>query len=439
MFLQNKTIKNNMQVIENLKIKEKVYIEKLDNGLTVMIIPKPGIQKKYMIWGTNYGSNDSKFIVPGEEVETTVPNGVAHFLEHKLFEQADGTNSLDVLTALGVEANAYTTNDHTAYLFECTDNFYEAMDELMDYVQNPYFTDENVEKEKGIIGQEIMMYNDYPEWKVYLNAMQAMYHNNPIKIDITGTIETISKIDKEILYKCYNTFYNPSNMLLVVCGDFEPQQILQEIQKRLIDKKASGEIKRIYPEEPENIVKPLIEQKLEVSMPIYTIGIKDNRYTNSTENRNEIIKKHIAIEILLNLLIGRSSNLYKQLYNEGNIYTQPSLEYEFGKTYAHVLISGQSNNPKKLFEDFKGAVKNMKETGISEKDFNRMKKMIYGGYIKEYNDIVDISRMFLSDYFKGINSFDYLEEIESINIEYIEQVLNLVFKEENMIISIVDN
>ena len=213
-----------MQIIENSKVKEKLYIEKLENGLTVMIIPKPGMLKKYMIWGTNYGSNDNKFIVPGEENITEVPNGVAHFLEHKLFEQEDGTNSLDTLTALGVNANAYTTNDHTAYLFECTDNFYEAMDELMDYVQHPYFTDENVEKEKGIIGQEISMYDDSPEWRVYLNTLEAMYNKNPVKIDITGTIDTISKIDKEILYKCYNTFYHPSNMAIVISGDFKPEE-----------------------------------------------------------------------------------------------------------------------------------------------------------------------------------------------------------------------
>ena len=166
-----------MQIIENSKVKEKLYIEKLENGLTIMIVPKKGIQKKYVIWGTNYGSNDSKFIVPGEKEPTEVPKGVAHFLEHKMFEQESGINSLDTLTALGVEANAYTTNDHTAYLFECTENFYPALDELMDYVQHPYFTDENVEKEKGIIGQEIMMYDDYPEWKVYLNTLEAMYHD----------------------------------------------------------------------------------------------------------------------------------------------------------------------------------------------------------------------------------------------------------------------
>ena len=142
-----------MQILENLKVKEKVYTEKLKNGLTVIIIPKEGIKKKYIIWGTHYGSNDSKFIVPGETEETEVPKGVAHFLEHKMFEQENGRNSLDVLSSLGVNANAFTTNTHTAYLYESTDNFYEALDEFMDYVQHPYFTDENVEKEKGIIGQ----------------------------------------------------------------------------------------------------------------------------------------------------------------------------------------------------------------------------------------------------------------------------------------------
>lgn len=426
-----------MQIIENSKVKEKVYIEKLDNGLTVMIIPKLGVQKKYMIWGTNYGSNDNEFIVPGEQEKTTVPNGVAHFLEHKMFEQENGTNSLDVLTALGVEANAYTTNDHTAYLFECTDNFYEAMDELMDYVQHPYFTDENVEKEKGIIGQEIMMYDDYPEWKVYLNTMEAMYHKNPIKIDIVGTIETISKIDKEILYKCYETFYNPSNMAMVICGDFEPEKLIEEVKKRLINKKSNGKIERIFQEEPEEIVKEKIEQKLEVSQPLYTIGIKDKIANVENSNKTDIVKKHIAIEILLNIIMGKSSKLYKELYNEGLIYSGASLDYEFSKTYAHILIAGQSTEPEKLYEKFKSRIKELIEKGIDQSDFERNKKMIYGGYVKEYNDVTDIARMFLADYFKGINSFDYIEEINSINVEYLNQVLKDVFKENKMVLSII--
>lgn len=428
-----------MQIIENSKVKEKLYIEKLENGLTVMVVPKKGIQKKYMIWGTNYGSNDSEFIVPGEKEITKVPNGVAHFLEHKMFEQENGTNSLDTLTALGVEANAYTTNDHTAYLFECTDNFYPAMDELMDYVQHPYFTDENVEKEKGIIGQEIMMYDDYPEWKVYLNTMQAMYHNNPIKIDITGTIETIGKIDKDILYKCYNTFYNPSNMAIVICGDFNPDEIIEEVKKRLIKKEANGQIKRIYPEEPEEIVKDRIEQKLEVSQPLYTIGIKDKPLDCDNFAKNEIVKKHIAIEILLNMIMGRSSKLYKELYDEGIIYAGASMDYEFSKTYAHVLITGQSSKPEEVYKRIREEIKSLKQNGIDEKLFNRSKKMLYGMYVKEYDDTADIARMFLADYFKGINSFEYLEEIEGINVDYLKQVLNDVFKEEKMVLSIVES
>ena len=421
-----------MQVIENLKIKEKLYIEKLQNGLTVMIIPKKDVRKKYVIWGTNYGSNYYKFVVPGENNETEVPKGVAHFLEHKLFEQENGVNSLDALTALGVNANAYTTNDHTAYLFECTDNFYEALDELMDYVQHPYFTDENVEKEKGIIGQEIMMYDDYPEWRVYLNTLEAMYHNHPVKLDITGTIETISHIDKEILYKCYNTFYNPSNMALVVCGDFNPEELLGEIKKRLIDNKANGEIKRIYPEEPESIVKEKIEQNMEVSIPLFTIGIKD-----ICKDDNGKVKKHIAIEILLNMIIGKSSNLYKELYDNGDIYGVPSLDYEFSKGYAHIVISGQSKNPELVYEKIKKEINNIKENGVNKEDFDRIKKMIYGDYVKEYNEVADIARMFLSDYFKGINSFDYLEEIETINEQYTESILKNLFDEEKMVISVV--
>ncbi len=421
-----------MEIIENCNVKEKLYVEKLENGLTIMIIPKKGIQKKYVIWGTNYGSNDSKFIVPGETQETEVPKGVAHFLEHKMFEQENGVNSLDTLTALGVDANAYTTNDHTAYLFECTENFYLALDELMDYVQNPYFTDENVEKEKGIIGQEIMMYDDYPEWKVYLDALEAMYNEHPVKLDITGTIETISHIDKDILYKCYNTFYNPSNMAMVVCGDFEPEKLLEEIKNRLVSKQANGEIKRIYPEEKEEIVKEKIEKNMDVSQPLFTIGIKDK-----IADTKERVKKHIAIEILLNMIIGKSSKLYKDLYDNGLVFAVPSLDYEFARGYAHILITGQSTEPEKVYEMFKQTVCEMKKNPIDVKEFNRIKKRIYGEYVKEYNEPADIARMFLADFFKEINSFDYLEEIATVNEQYVEQILQEVFYDKKMIISVI--
>ena len=421
-----------MQIIENKKINEKLYIEKLENGLTVMVVPKPGVKKKYIIWGTNYGSIDNKFIVPGEENITEVPDGVAHFLEHKMFEQEGKPNSLDVLSSLGVNANAYTTNDHTAYLYECTENFYEALDEFMDYVQHPYFTDENVEKEKGIIIQEINMYQDYPEYILYMNAIKAMYKESPVRIDIAGTEETVRKIDKDILYKCYNTFYNPSNMAMVITGDFEPEEIIEEVKSRLIDKKGTSEIKRIYPEEPKEIMQKSIETKMDISMPLFMIAFKQ-----SEKLSKDIIKKTIGIEIILNILVGKSSNLYKKLYSEGIISAEMGFDYECTRNYGHLIIQGQTTDPTVVVNSFKNELEKLKKEGLNEEDFMRTKKSIYGSYIKIFNNVQEISTMFLADYFKGVNSLDYLEEYKTVTKEYTEELIKNMFNEDKMVISTV--
>lgn len=423
-----------MEIIENSRIKEKAYIEKLENGMKVIIIPKPNLDKKYIIWGTHFGSIDNRFIMPKTGEEVFIPDGVAHFLEHKMFEQPNGTNSLDTLMALGLEANAYTTNDHTAYLFECTDNFYEGLDELMDYVQHPYFTDENVEKEKGIIAQEIKMYDDEPNWRLYMNAMDCMYKNNPIKIDIAGSVESISKITPEVLYKCYNTFYNPSNMIMVVCGNFVPEELLKEIKKRLLPKEAQGEIKRIYPPKEDSINKEYKEVEMEVSMPIFAIGYKD---IEGMENKSEIVKKHIAIEILLNMIIGKSSETYKELYEKGILISQPDIDYEFSDEYAHITISGESKEPQTVKETIEETVQKFKENGLDNEHFARIRRKVYGDYVAEYNSVGDIARMFLADSMKGINSFDYIDEYDHVTKEYTEKILKNVFKKENMVMSVV--
>lgn len=422
-----------MQIIENIKLKEKLYVEKLENGLTVMILPRKTTQKKYAMWGVNFGSIDNHFINPDNNKEIKIPDGVAHFLEHKMFEQENGINSLDALSSLGVDANAYTTNDYTTYLFECTDNFYEALDELMDYVQHPYYTDENVEKEKGIIGQEINMYDDYPTWKVYMNAMECLYHNNPVKLDIAGTIESITPITKETLYDCYNTFYTPSNMLMVITGDFEPEKLIQEIKNRIVKNENKGEIKRIYPEEPEEINKEKIEAVMDVNNPLFVIAIKDKTLENETEQ----VKKHIAIEILLNIIVGKSSKLYKELYETGIVMAPLDLDYEFSKQYAHIAISGQSVNPEKVMEELKKEIEKFKKEGLEEEQFKRIKKKIYGDYVTEYNDISGVARMLMADYFKGINSFEYIENHKQVTKEYAEKILREIFDENKMIISIV--
>lgn len=423
-----------MKIIESLKLKEKEYIEKLENGMTVIIIAKPELDKKYVIWGTHFGSIDNRFIMPETKEEVFIPDGVAHFLEHKMFEQPDGTNSLDALMAMGIDANAYTTNDHTAYLFECTDNFYEGLDELMDYVQHPYFTEENVEKEKGIIAQEIKMYDDEPGWRLYINAMDCMYKENPIKIDIAGSVESISKINPDVLYKCYNTFYNPSNMIMVVCGNFKPEEILEEIKRRLLPHKKQEEIKRIYPEKEKVINKKYNEQEMEVSIPLFAFGIKDVEDNN---NKEELVKKHIAIEILLNMIIGKSSDAYKELYSEGILLSEPDLDYEFSDEYAHILISGQSKNPEKVRSKLEEEIEKYKINGLNEENFSRISKKVYGDYVVEYNNVGDIARMFLADKMKGINSFDYIEKYTTVTKEYTEDVLKNVFKKENMVMSVI--
>ena len=351
-----------------------------------------------------------------------------------MFEQPDGSNSLDTMMALGLDANAYTTNDHTAYLFECSDDesFYNGLDELMDYVQSPYYTDENVEKEKGIIGQEIMMYNDDPGFQLYLNTLKCLYSKNPIRIDIAGSIESISKIDPDVLYKCYNTFYNPSNMVLVTCGNFEPDEILNEIKNRLKPSKNIGKIDRIYENEPDEINQKYMEKVMSISMPIFMIGIKDKIVQPSDR-----VKRHMAIEILLDILIGKSSKLYEELYEKQILLSEPDAEYEFSKEYAHILIGGQSNNPQLVEQMFKDEVKKLKNNGLNTNDFERIKRKIYGEFVTEFNDVGSISRMFLADTIKEVNSFDYAEEYNQVTKEYTMQILNEVFNEDKIVLSII--
>ena len=423
-----------MYKVENKRIEETEYIEKLDNGLEVIIVPKKDVRKKYIIWATHFGSVDNKFIVPGTEKIREIPDGVAHFLEHKMFEQKSGVDALYSLMALGINANAYTSSDHTAYLFECSEQFYEGLDILMDYVQNPYFTKENVEKEQGIIGQEIMMYDDDPVWQCYINAMKCLYKNAPIRLDTAGTIETISHITPEILYDCYNTFYNPSNMTLVVCGDFEPEEILKEIKKRLLPTTKNPEIKRIYPEEPEEINEIEKECKMDISMPLFMIGFKDKIETD----KEKLIKRYTTIKVLLELIAGEGSQFYKKMYEDGILLSPLDLDYEFSDTYAHVLITGQSTNPEIVKKELLEEIKNIKENGIDSEELEMAKRKLYGAYVNEYESVSDIARNIVADRMRGIkNSFDYLDVFSYIKDDSVYQILEELLRNENNVISIV--
>lgn len=416
------------EIIENKSINEKMYKYILDNGMKVLIIPKENTNKKYVIWGTKFGSIDNHFIEPVNKREVKVPDGVAHYLEHKMFEQKSGVDSLYTLMALGLDANAYTTNDHTAYLFSGCENFYKGLDELMDYVQNPYFTDQNVEKERGIIGQEIGMYDDDPFWKLYLNTMKCLYKNNPITLDIAGTVESISKITKEILYDCYTTFYHPSNMTMCISGNFNPDELIEEVKKRLIPHEKVGKIIRIYPEYENDINEKRKEATMKINMPMFMIGYRD------FAKDEDKIKKDVAQKIIYNSILGKCSKIYNEMYEKGLLFHEIDFDYEFSDEYAHTMLSGETKNIEEVYEIITNALENIE---ISKEDFERSKKRLYGEYVGSFEDVEDVGRMVLADSMKGINSFDYINEINNITLEECKKIQKQIFKKEKAVLSIV--
>ncbi|MCJ0367903.1 insulinase family protein [Clostridioides difficile] len=426
-----------MEKIVNDILKEEVYYEKLQNGLDVYFMPKRGFMKKYAILATNYGSNDLEFVPIGEDKKIRVNEGIAHFLEHKMFEQPDGGDAFDKFSKLGVNANAFTNFTMTAYLFSATENFYESLEHLIDYVQTPYFTDENVEKEKGIIAQEIKMYNDDPDWNVYFNCLKAMYVNYPARIDIAGTVDSIYKITKEELYKCYNTFYNPGNMALFVVGDLDVEKVIDVTKKSNNYKvdRLSKSIERFYPEEPESVKEKEVIEKFPISMPMFNIGFKDS---NVGLKGKELLRKEIVTDILVGMLFKKGSKLYEDLYMQGLINENFGAGFSSQVDYAFSIIAGDSKEPKKVKEIILDYIEKSKKEGLSKEEFERTKKKKIGSFIKCFDSINFIGNSFISYVFKDINLLDYLDIIKDITFEEVEERLKEHFKEVYCVISIVE-
>ncbi|NMB26746.1 MAG: insulinase family protein [Tissierellia bacterium] len=425
-----------MKVLENKIVDERLYYKRLKSGLDIYFMPKTGYVKKHAVFATNYGSNDNRFIPIGEDRAVTVPEGIAHFLEHKLFEEPD-INIFDKFSKLGAYVNAYTNFNQTAYLFSSTDHFYESLELLVKFVQNPYFTDENVEKEKGIIGQEIKMYQDNPNWRVFFNCLNGMYFEHPIKNDIAGTIESINHINKEILYKAYNTFYNPSNMVLFVVGDLSFDKIVERVNKveNKNFKREANKIEGIYPDEPKEIKEKYIEEKLATSIPLFAIGFKD---INLGTKAKEQIKKDLTTNILLDILFGNSSKFYNKLYEKGLIDNSFGSYFTGRADYGHSLIVGQSVSPKEVYEEVIKYIKDIKKNKLSEENFNRIKSKNIGGFLMGLNSIEFISNYFIDNYFNDFLFIDFLEILDSISLYDVETRLENHLLEENIVLSIVN-
>lgn len=426
-----------MKKIVNEILKEEIYYEKLKNGLDVYFMPKKGFTKKYAVLATNYGSNELEFIPIGEEKKIRVNEGIAHFLEHKMFEQPDGGNAFDLFSKYGASANAFTNFTMTAYLFSCTENFYECLGHLIDYVQTPYFTDENVEKEKGIIEQEIKMYNDDPDWNVYFNCLKAMYVNYPVKVDIAGTVESIYKINKEELYKCYNTFYNPGNMTLFVVGDLEVNEVMDVVKEynHYDIEKLDHKIEKFYPEEPDYVNEKEVIAKFPISIPMFNIAFKDN---NVGIYGRELMKKEVITEILIDMIFKRGTALYEDLYMQGLINENFGSGFSSQVDYGFTIIGGDSKNPKEVKNIILEYIEKYKKEGLDRTAFERTKKKKIGHFLKYFDSVNFIANNFISYNFKGMNLLDYLEVIKEVKFEEIEERLKSHLKEEYCVISIVE-
>ncbi|MCH5210286.1 MAG: insulinase family protein [Oscillospiraceae bacterium] len=413
-----------------------MYYGKHSSGLGVYIIPKEDYSKTYAIFGTRYGSVDSKFVVPGETEATEVPDGIAHYLEHKMFDQPDGSNVFDKFSKYGGNANAFTSFNITAYLFSATANVEENLAALMDYVQSPYFTDESVQKEQGIIGQEIRMYDDSGNWKLFFNFLNCLYQNHPVKKEIAGTVESISYITPEYLYKCYNTFYNLSNMSIVVVGKADAEKIAKVIEDGVKKNEPfEEEIKKIYPEEPKEIAKDYAEQSLSVAMPLFMMGFKD---TDTGYGGKELLKKSIEMNILLKMLFGKSSKLYKELYEKGLINNRFSLEYTMQPSYGYSSIDGESSDPKAVYDAVMGEVERVRKDGLDQDAFERMKKVMWGEYIRSQNDVEDYATTFMQLLFMDIDYFNYYDVYKTVTFEDVEKRFNEHFVKERSALSVIN-
>lgn len=423
-----------MDILKYDAVEETLYREILPNGLEVVVLPKEGFQKTYATFATKYGSIDNHFSV-GDQPPVKVPDGIAHFLEHKMFEEQEG-DVFATFSEQGAFANAFTSFDRTVYLFSATEKIDENLTTLINFVQNPYFTEQNVEKEKGIIEQEINMYNDNADWRVYYGLFEAMFQKHPIAIDIAGTVKSIYEIDKDTLYRCYETFYHPSNMLLFVVGGVDAQHIIDLVTKNQDEKQFSpiSEINRFFEEEPAALREKQKIKHLPVSMPKMMLGFKEPAVNIEGE---ELARQEAVSKIMLELMFGSSSSFYQRLYDQQLIYDSFGHEYNCSSHYAFSVIGGDTPNPDALLNEITNYVKQTLETGFDEQSFNRVKRKKIGGYLRMLNSPEAIASEFTKFRFRNCDMFNVLNYYETCTLEDVNKRLAEHFDFEQLATSIV--
>ncbi len=418
---------------KNEKLGEMYEKGKHPSGLEVVIIPKAH-KKAFALFGTRYGSVDRVFKTGADRDFVTVPDGIAHFLEHKLFENEDGSDTFSHFAALGASCNAFTSTEMTAYLFSATDHYYENLKVLLKFVTAPYFTPETVEKEMGIIGQEIRMCGDEPFHQLYYGLLDALFVNHNVKVDIAGTEETISHITSDILYRCYHTFYNLNNMLLVLCGPWDKKKVKNVLDEILV-KSENVHIERKYPTEPKRINKKKVVKEFPVGTPLFAVGMKEDDLKKRARPE-EILKKQAEHEILSDMLFGKSGALYNDLYEKGLIGDRFSIEYNLSKSYGYLLVFGESRRPEQVYNRIRETVKNAALL-VKKEDFERSRKAVYSRAVQDWNSTTEIAENFMDFAFSGTDMLDYPGIISAVSFEDIQRRISLSYKPSRLVMSVV--
>ncbi|MGL4336161.1 MAG: EF-P 5-aminopentanol modification-associated protein YfmH [Turicibacter sp.] len=414
-----------MEKKEFSQLQETLYYEKLENGLEVYMLPKKGFNKSFATFTTKYGSIDNEFVPLGQQEMKRVPDGIAHFLEHKLFEKQD-YDVFEKFSSHSASSNAFTSFTRTAYLFSCTSELQENLTTLIDFVQSPYFTKETVEKEKGIIAQEINMYDDNPDFKVYFGIINNLFHNHPVKIDIAGTVESIQPITAELLYECYQTFYHPSNMLLFVVGDLDVEETMKLVRDNQASKeyKPADSIPRQYPEEPNTVVTSESTIEMEVGTPKVLVGIKD---IVTNRDGKELLKYELATDMIFDLMFGSSSKYYEDMIDKGYVNESFTYETNFDLSFGFSIIGGDTRYPDELATSLKEQINKIATIKIEETEFNRIKNKKVGRFLSALNSVEFIANQFTQYAFNGVQLFTILEILEELTVSELEKIAKEYF------------
>ncbi len=418
-------------IITSERTGDKIIHVKHDSGLDIYICEMEGYSSIEALFGTKYGSVNTMFKMADDKEYTVVPEGIAHFLEHKLFENED-CDVFELYAKTGASGNAFTSFDKTAYLFSCTKNYKESLKILLNFVQAPYFTQATVDKEQGIIGQEIQMTNDNPEWRVFFNMLRCMYHNHPVKIDIAGTIESIAQINADLLYKCYYTFYNLNNMVLSIAGNVKADEVLaicDECLKKCEDKG----LETVFPDEPESIVQAEITEKQPVGASIFNIG-----YKCTPCKGNERLEKVMAASVAADILSDPSTEMYQKLLRDEVINSSFGTEVFTGDGYFTVIFSGESDSPDVIRDTVSAEIERIIKDGIDEDLFQRIKKSTYGGLVRELNNVEAVANLMMNSHMEGISPYATLQVLSDLKSSDVLEFMKNELRKDRLVMSVIE-